>query len=194
MKTSDIFSDYQIKIINLIQQIDKAALTRAADLLLAAYKRKKTIFIVGNGGSSATAMHMACDFAKTIRGREGNSSPLGFRAINLSDNNSLMSAWANDVGYEKVYSGQLESWGQEGDVLIAISSSGNSKNILNAVEKAHELKMKVIGITGFGGGELSKISDISLVSNLKEYGPVEDIQLIIGHMLTDNFIRSLSHL
>lgn len=189
MDTKNFFKDYQSKLIELINQINLEKLSQAAKILLTAYQNKKTVIVIGNGGSASTASHIVCDLSKTVRGHEGDSSWLGFRILNLSDNVGLITAWANDAGYEKVYSGQLENWGQKDDILIAISSSGNSKNIISAVLKAKQLGMKTIGIAGFGGGELAKIVDVALVSSFHEYGLVEDVQLILGHMLTNYFWR-----
>ena len=190
-KQNSLFQAYLDNLQNHISQIDTNVLQKIADILLLAYKSRKTIYIIGNGGSASTASHIACDLSKTVRGHKGDSTYLGFKVNCLSDNVGLITAWANDAGYEKIHSGQLENLGENGDVLIAISSSGNSNNILQCVKTAKKLKMNSIGIAGFKGGKLKELCDLSLVCDSEEYGPVEDIQLIINHAITNYFINTL---
>lgn len=182
-----MIDDYLNNLKDHLDKLDRAKIQAVAELLLAAYKRRATVYVIGNGGSAATASHLASDLAKTVRGHKGDSSYLGFRSIALSDNVPLITAWANDVGFETVYSGQLENLGEPGDILIAISSSGNSPNILAGVKTAKKLKMKAIGIAGFGGGKLAGVSDLAIVTSASQYGPVEDIQMILVHLLTAYF-------
>ncbi|MCL4390438.1 MAG: SIS domain-containing protein [Patescibacteria group bacterium] len=184
--------DYIANLKIYLDKINLAKLESAAKLLAGTYQKRSTVFVVGNGGSAATASHIACDLAKTVRGHKGDSPWLSFKVITLTDNVPLITAWSNDVGYESAYSGQLEALGEKGDLLIAISSSGNSQNILNCVKAARKMGIKTIGISGFGGGKLKKICDLSLTTDAAAYGPVEDIQLIINHMLTDYFLKTLS--
>jgi D-sedoheptulose 7-phosphate isomerase len=139
----------------------------------------KQIFAAGNGGSGAAASHMVCDFGKNTR-QPGKKR---LRAICLNDNVPSILAYANDEGYEVIFSEQLQALGQPGDVLIAISGSGNSTNILRAIETAHGLGMKVIGLTGFKGGRMKAVSDICLVVPSDSMEMIEDVHLIINHIL-----------
>jgi D-sedoheptulose 7-phosphate isomerase len=151
--------------------------------LEAARKQNRTIFIAGNGGSAATASHMANDIglAASKVGKEPS-----FRAFALTDNVSVMTAIANDDGFENMFVHQLKIHYREGDLLIAISASGNSPNILKAAEWVKKKKGKIIGMVGFEGGKLEEQSDIVINPNTPkgEFGPVEDIHMILDHLIT----------
>lgn len=172
---------------NLLDKLDLDILEKIEKTLISAYKNKNHIFIIGNGGSASTASHLTCDLAKTVRGHKGDGTILGFKTICLADNIPLITAWSNDVDYECIFEEQLKNLANKNDVLIAISASGNSSNIINCAKAAKQLGMKIIGMTGFGGGKLSKIADPILIVDSYEYGPVEDIHLIISHILTFHF-------
>jgi D-sedoheptulose 7-phosphate isomerase len=149
------------------------------DILQQARQKGSQVFILGNGGSAATASHFACDLSKNTR-QEGLPH---FRVIALTDNMATFSALANDQGYEHVFSEQLASLVRPGDIVIAISASGNSKNVINAVEVARQQEAMVIGFTGFDGGRLSQMANINLHvdSNIIEH--VEDIHLMLEHLI-----------
>ncbi len=137
------------------------------------------VFIMGNGGSASTASHFVCDLAKNTR-REGLPH---FRVIGLTDNMAILSAYANDEGYENVFSQQLANLIRPGDVVTAISASGNSKNVINAIEEAQKQHATTIGFTGFDGGRLGQMVDINIhvKSNIIEH--VEDIHLMLEHII-----------
>lgn len=137
------------------------------------------IFTVGNGGSAAAASHMVCDFGKNTRETGKNR----MRAICLNDNIPSVMAYANDEGYDVIFSEQLQALGQPGDILIAISGSGNSANILKVIETAHQMQIKVIGLTGFQGGKMKALTDICLVVPSDSMEMIEDVHLIINHIL-----------
>jgi D-sedoheptulose 7-phosphate isomerase len=139
----------------------------------------RQVFIMGNGGSAATASHFVCDLAKNTRER---GKP-HFKVIGLTDNNSLLSALANDEGYENVFVQQLENFLNPGDIVIAISASGNSPNVLKAVEYANQVNAVTIGFTGYDGGKLGLMVNLNLhiKSGCIEY--VEDIHLVLEHMI-----------
>jgi D-sedoheptulose 7-phosphate isomerase len=139
----------------------------------------KQILVIGNGGSAAAASHMVCDFNKNTR-EDGKKR---MRAICLNDNVPSVLAYANDEGYDIIFSEQVLSLGRPGDILIAISGSGNSANILKAIETARQLKMKVIGLTGFEGGKMKALTDICLVVPSDSMEMIEDVHLIINHIL-----------
>ncbi len=139
----------------------------------------RQIFVVGNGGSAAAASHMVCDFGKNTREAGKNR----MRAICLNDNIPSVMAYANDEGYEVIFSEQLLALGKPGDVLIAISGSGNSANILKVIETARQMQIKVIGLTGFKGGKMKDMTDICLIVPSDSMEMIEDVHLIINHIL-----------
>ncbi|HSG43887.1 MAG TPA: SIS domain-containing protein, partial [Anaerolineales bacterium] len=137
------------------------------------------VFIMGNGGSASTASHFVCDLAKNTR-YDGLPH---FRAIGLADNMEIFSAYANDEGYENVFSQQLINLVKPDDVVIGISTSGNSMNVFNAIEEARKHNAATIGFTGFDGGRLGQLLDIHIHVDSKIIEHVEDIHLILEHMI-----------
>lgn len=150
----------------------------------AAYHDGRKIFIVGNGGSAATASHMACDFAKTTLGKSHKSISKRFKAIALSDNVPLITAWGNDVSYDAVFGEQLRNLADPGDLLIVITGSGNSPNVLHCLEVAREMGVKTVGLLGFEGGKALALCDVSVVVKSSNYGIVEDAHSVLNHMVT----------
>ncbi|HHS96312.1 MAG TPA: SIS domain-containing protein [Chloroflexi bacterium] len=157
-----------------------AAIREVADVLLSANYVGSTVFTMGNGGSAATASHFACDLAKgTIRpGRPR------FRVMALTDNVPLMTAWSNDAAYEDLFAEQLRNLIQRGDVVVAFSGSGNSPNVLNAVELAHRMGGITIGFSGFDGGRLSTMVDVPVVVPSHCMEQIEDVHLVLCHLIT----------
>lgn len=151
---------------------------QSIDLVMETYQADRQIFIIGNGGSASTASHVANDLSK------GLSLPgvRRFRAISLTDNVATMTAWSNDVSYDDVFVEQLKNLIDSGDLVIGISASGNSENVLRAIRHAKAMGCKTIGWIGFGGGELKQIADVSVVVDSDDYGPVEDVHLILNHI------------
>ncbi len=152
----------------------------AITILHQARINNRQVFIMGNGGSASTASHFVCDLAKNTK-KQGWPH---FRVIGLTDNNALFSALANDEGYENVFAQQLASFIQPGDVVIAISASGNSQNVLKAVELAKTGFATTIGLTGFDGGKLGPMVDLHIHVNSQCIEHVEDIHLMLEHMMT----------
>jgi D-sedoheptulose 7-phosphate isomerase len=173
-------SGYLDTLNGVLAAMPREPLARITDLLLDAGRTGKTIFILGNGGSAATASHLACDLAKTasVPGQPR------LRALALTDNVPLLTAWGNDASYEVVFAEQLKTFAQPGDLVIAISASGNSPNVLAAATAARAAGARVIGVTGFGGGRLRALCDVCLVVPSHEYGPVEDAHMILVHAVT----------
>ena len=165
----------------LLRQLDVSKIKEFAEELESARENQNTIFFIGNGGSAATASHMANDFG--FGSRIHVDPPL--RTLSLTDNVAAMTAVANDSGYDNLFIRQIQLHYRPGDKLVAISASGNSPNVVVAAEWIKEKGGKVIGLTGFDGGKLREISDISiLVKTPKgEYGPVEDIHMILDHLV-----------
>ena len=157
----------------------------ARQLIGTARDQGRQVFLCGNGGSAATASHMANDLGKGASyGRDSR-----FRVIALTDNVPWMTALANDINYEAIFAEQLRNLGQAGDVLVAISGSGNSQNVLNAVEVAREKGMKTIGWTGFDGGKLATLADLAIVAGSHHMGRVEDIHTILMHLVCYYFME-----
>ncbi len=163
-----------------LDEIEQQDIRAVADLLFEVYRKGKTVYIFGNGGSAATANHVACDFNKTA----STPNKPRLKAISLADNIALITAVGNDINYDSIFSYQLEGIIGVGDVVIAISGSGNSSNILKAVTYAKQQGAKIIAFTGFGGGKLKPMADICINLESQLYGPVEDVHLILDHMLT----------
>ena len=159
--------------------LDQKHISEVIQTLHEARMEGRQVFIMGNGGSAATASHFVCDLAKNTR-KEGWPH---FRCIGLADNMAIFSAYANDEGYENVFAQQLTNLIQPNDIVIAISASGNSPNVLNAVKDAKEHHAQTIGFTGFDGGHLGSMVDlhVHVASNIIEH--VEDIHLVLEHMI-----------
>jgi D-sedoheptulose 7-phosphate isomerase len=171
--------DYFQELAASLRELPLPALERAADLLLDAYDHERQVFVLGNGGSASTAAHFATDLSQ--RGRRAGERPL--RVIALIDNVPRLTAVANDSGYEHVFADQVEALVNDGDLVIALSGSGRSPNVILAVERARELGGSVIGITGFDGGELRDLADVCIIAPSSSITHVEDLHLAIGHAL-----------
>lgn len=155
------------------------ALSHATRLLDGAIRRGATIFACGNGGSAAIANHLLCDFLKGI----STGGTLKPRVVTLSSSTELITAIANDIGVEDIFAYPIRSLGQKGDVLIAISSSGQSPNVVRAVETAKAQQMSVIALTGFSGGLSAELADVSIHVDADNYGVVEDVHQSIMHIM-----------
>jgi D-sedoheptulose 7-phosphate isomerase len=170
-----------------LRSIRPEAIVRSAERLLRAYRDGAQILVAGNGGSASTASHLACDLAKTVLGTDPGSRASRFRVVSLADNVALLTAWANDVGYESVFAEQVKSLGQSGDVLVVVSASGSSPNIVAAVRAARARGLETIGLLGFDGGEVKSLLDEHVVVDCLDYGHIESAHLVLGHLLTDWF-------
>jgi D-sedoheptulose 7-phosphate isomerase len=161
------------------EELSFEELDYAAILLTETREKNKNVFIIGNGGSASTASHMALDLNKVG----------GLRAISLTDA-SAITAWSNDDSYEQVFANQLKTLIQEEDVLIAISASGTSPNILSAASYANEKGAYIIGLIGMAGGKLIDLTDVALVCSSVDYGIIEDFHLSLNHILTEHLKES----
>ena len=170
---------YWRELSTITASIPYATLTRVAETLLECQRDDRTIFVLGNGGSAATASHFACDLAK------GTQTPgqRPFRVIPLTDNVPLLTAWGNDTSYERVFAEQLATLVRDRDVVIIISASGNSPNVLHAASVAHERGATTIAWTGESGGRLAPLSDIVVRVPLSSIEQVEDAHLIVAHSI-----------
>lgn len=171
-----------------VDLLPRERLAELGEMLYRAYRNEKQVFTLGNGGSASTASHMAADISKNTIGPNMRR----FRVLSLNDNTAMLTALANDLGYENVFREQLQNLIRPGDLLIAISASGNSGNILNAIRYAQEQCAEVAGILGFGGGEAARMADVAVVVPSDHYGVVEDVHLIINHIIVDYFQSKLA--
>lgn len=168
-----------------LRSVDVGNLSRAIEEISAAASRGAHIYSIGNGGSAAIANHLCCDLTK---GTFANGHP-SIMAQSMSSNVSLITAIANDFNFENIFELQIEYYGQSNDVLIAVSSSGNSRNIINAVSAARAKGLLTIGLSGFSGGKLAEIADISLHVDVSNYGIVEDCHQAIFHIIAQVIAR-----
>lgn len=178
--------EYIDNLIVILNVLDKKEIEKIKLALDDTIKNESKIYIIGNGGSAATSSHMANDLSVGLKLRDIRN----FNVESLSDNSSVCTAIANDIGYDNIFYAQIKNKIKQNDLLIAISCSGNSKNIIKAVEYAKKQGTKIVGMTGFDGGELKKLADIKFhVETLKgEYGLVEDVHMILDHILYSYYI------
>ncbi len=162
-----------------IDRLDRKSIEALIELLLKTRENGNNIYIMGNGGSAATASHFTCDFNKGLSYKRD----IRFKMICLNDNTATMLAYSNDVGYENVFVEQLKNFLKKDDVVIGISGSGNSKNILKAIEYANIHGAKTVGITGFDGGKLKNMVDVSIHADINNMQVAEDVHMMICHML-----------
>ncbi len=163
-----------------IDQIEAGPIEAAIHLLHEARLQQKQIFVMGNGGSASTASHMVCDLAKNTR--KTGWPPI--KIIGLADNMAIVAAYANDEGYENVFAQQLANFVQPGDVVIGISASGKSPNVLRAIEVAKAAQATTVGLTGFTGGQLGPMADIHIHVPSHNIEQVEDAHLMVSHLIT----------
>lgn len=182
----DYAAGYSAHLQSLLQKLDVKAVKLFVDALLEARERGARVFFCGNGGSASTASHFACDIAIGTR-----SAHKPFKVIALTDNNAVMTAIANDFGYEHLFTKQLETVLEPGDLVVAISASGNSPNVIKALELAKSRGNKTIALTGFDGGKMRSMADIVVHTDTSkgEYGPVEDMHMFLNHLIGTYLIR-----
>ena len=174
----------------VLKGIDRNSIGKFAETLLDARERGASVFFIGNGGSASTASHFANDIAVGT-----NSYVKPFRAISLTDNQAIITAIGNDFGFDEIYSRQLQLLGKPGDIIVAISASGNSKNLIIAFEYAKENGIKTVAITAFRGGVMKEMADegIHVPTGPKEYGPAEDAHMILDHLIGNYLLRFIQN-
>lgn len=170
----------------VLQSVDKNEVAKFIETLLDARECDRKIIFIGNGGSAATASHFANDLSF---GTNDYIKP--FRALSLTDNVPVLTALGNDYGYDEIFVRQLKVYANNDDVLVAISASGNSSNLVNAITYANSIGMKTVAITAFDGGKMKLISDesIHIPTGNKEYGPAEDVHLVLDHLVSSYLMR-----
>jgi len=182
-KFSSSYFDY-LKVI--LDRVSLAELRSFSASILDARERGSMIFFIGNGGSAATASHFANDLAF---GTRENDKP--FKVMSIVDNLAVLTALGNDYGYEEIFVRQLQVYAQKGDMLVGISASGNSPNIIRSFEYAKSAGIKTIALTAFDGGKMKEISDqgVHVPTEVNEYGPAEDVHMVIDHLLVSYLMR-----
>lgn len=174
-----MIKEYLDLVTKAISELPEERIQDAIDTLKKAHCEGKQVFLLGNGGSASTASHIACDFQKGLKEATGKR----FRATALTDNVAVMTAWANDTDYDNIFAEQLDSLLEPGDVVIAISGSGNSKNVIKAVEKANDIGAITIGWSGFQGGKLAQVVQKPIVVNSDNMQRIEDVHMLLGHLV-----------
>ena len=185
-KIEPFIERYIRKLISALESIDTTEISKIILALEKCHERRGTVYVIGNGGSAATASHMANDFGGGLKLRDIRN----FKVVSLADNSALCTAIANDVGFENIFYAQLVDEISDNDLLIAISCSGNSPNIVKAIEYADEVGTEIIGLSGFSGGRLKELSTYNyhIETDSGEYGVVEDLHMIFDHMIFSYFL------
>ncbi len=178
-----------------VARIDQAHLKRWADLIYQAWDEEQYVFIFGNGGSGTTASHMAEDLGKsTLRNEDlRDESRRRLKVLSLTDNAGWIMAVGNDLAYDQIFVQQLMNYGSRGDLVIAISGSGNSPNVLHAVDWANRHDLVTFGLTGYDGGKLKTLQQYGLHVDLPDMGMVESVHLCLFHWVLDDVFARINH-
>ena len=170
----------------IFEKIDISEIKEFVEIILATRESDRTIFFMGNGGSAATASHFANDLAF---GTNDYIKP--FKVVSLTDNVPVLTALGNDYGYNDIFIRQLKVYAKKGDIVVGISASGNSQNLINAFEYASSAGIRTVALTAFDGGKMRKIADqgLHIPTDKKEYGPSEDLHMILDHLVSNYLTR-----
>ena len=179
MQQSGLISFYLSDLKQLLDALTPAQIDPLVEILFSAWQEGKRVVMMGNGGSSSSVSHIANDMQKNIQLETGK--PL--KALCITDNTPILMAWANDTEWENVFAPQIACWVEPGDVVLGISGSGNSKNILNGIEEANARGAITIGLAGYGGGKLAEVAQHSLVVESFNMQRVEDVHMVALHLL-----------
>jgi D-sedoheptulose 7-phosphate isomerase len=192
----EFISEFSEKVQETLQHLPVEEIAKAINILQACYERDGRIYVFGNGGSLAIATHWVSDINKTIFSHHLSAHSHRFQAVRLPSTESEITAWANDVGYDMIFAGPLQNYIQDSDVVIAISSSGNSLNITKAVELARKNNVPVIGLSGFDGGRLNELADAKILVKTEtgQYEVVESAHGTIMHLITKYFKDYFDHI
>lgn len=184
MNLKNFIENYLNTLKTVSQKIDIGSIIKIIKALERKLKQAKTIFVAGNGGSAATASHLVCDLNKTVLGKNPKPNQKRFKIICLSDNTPTLTMIGNDLSYDLIFSEQLKNFGQKDDLLLVISVSGNSKNIIEAIKTAKSLRVETVAFLGFDGGKAKNLVDNYVLIPSFDYGLVEDYHLILNHLIT----------
>jgi D-sedoheptulose 7-phosphate isomerase len=175
----NFFAEYALRLQNILAASDWSGVEQLAQAMLEAWQGGKQVFLCGNGGSAGNALHLANDFVYGVAMKTG----AGIRALSFSANPAVTTCLANDLGYEHIYSEQLAVQGQPGDLLIVLSGSGNSPNIVKVLEQARSMHIKTCAILGYKGGRSKELAEVVIHFPVDDMQIAEDLQLVVGHML-----------
>ncbi len=182
---------YRGELERLVAGLDEAALASTVEVLHTALVAGRAVYLVGNGGSASLASHFACDLGKSLLGATPRASRARFRVRSLTDNTATLTAWANDEGYACVFAEQLRAVADPGDVLVAISASGNSPNVVEALTWARAHGLATVGLLGREGGKCLALCDASVVIPSDDYGLIEGLHGVVTHELTSWLLERL---
>ena len=186
LKSRDFYFEYIDKKNTLLRNINLKNLDKIINLLKKGFNNNVTLYTCGNGGSSSLSDHFTCDFIK----QTNNKTNLKVKSISLTSNMALISAVANDINYNQIFSFQIKKLCKKNDILFLFSVSGSSPNLIEAIKAAKKIGVKVVSLTGFNGGKLSRLSDFNLNFPIANYGIVEDCHITIMHYLSQ-YLRNL---
>lgn len=196
MTIEDYVKNFSQKAASLLEALPTEEIAKAVHILQAVYERDGRIYAFGNGGSLALASHWVGDFNKTVFSHQLEKPTRRFQAVLVPSSEAELSAWANDVGYDMAFAGPLRNYLREGDVVVAISSSGTSPSVVKAVELAKSHKAPVIGLSGFDGGKLRALADAKIHVNTQpgEYELVESVHAVVLHLMINYFKDYFDHI
>jgi len=187
---NEFIKEYIKEVKTALDTLDIESINQAITMILKAYEKGSRVFILGNGGSASTATHMACDLGKGTLSRFYDNKEKRLRVMSLVDNIALLTAYSNDLSFDHAFVQQLRNLIEKQDLVIVLSGSGNSKNLVKAINYAKDHGAKTIGILGFKtGGKLAELVDCSIIVQSNHYGPIEDVHLVMNHLLASCFIR-----
>lgn len=175
----EYFSEYSKRLQTILVDSEWIAVKQLAEDIQICWQEDRRVFLCGNGGSAGNAIHLANDFLYGIAKQSGG----GLKVLSLSDNPAVITCLANDLGYDQIYSEQLAVQAKKGDLLIALSGSGNSPNIIRVIEQAKLMGVKSYAILGFTGGKCKKLVDVPIHFPINDMQIAEDLQIVVGHML-----------
>jgi D-sedoheptulose 7-phosphate isomerase len=182
---TEYFAGYFDNLTEAVSSIDTSTIVQAAELLAGLFAKGHTLYVCGNGGSAAISNHLLCDFSKGMQ----TDTALRPKVVSLSTSVEVITAIANDIDFAEIFAYQVRTAARPGDALMTISSSGNSENIVRAVEWAKSANIPTIAMTGFDGGRSAQLADINIYVPARNYGVVEDIHQSIMHILAQ-YVRS----
>lgn len=185
LKFNDFFKNYILELKKVYSSLDLESINKISNILEKVYISKKKLFICGNGGSASLAEHFVADHMKIL----GSTNKYNPKIVSLCSNKSLITAIANDINYESIFENQLKYLSEKGDYLLVISCSGNSPNVINALNWANKNKLNTISFTGFDGGKAKRISKYNIHCNSNNYGVIEDIHQSLMHIVCQ-FLRN----
>ena len=179
LSAKELFADYSSRLQAVLATSDWSAVAQLAADMQLCWQEGRRVFLCGNGGSAGNAIHLANDFLYGVAKRSGG----GLKVLALSANSAVITCLANDVGYDRIFSEQLAVQAQQGDLLIALSGSGNSPNIVRVIEQAKAMGAKSYAVLGFTGGQCKRLADVPIHFPVNDMQIAEDLQIIVGHML-----------